>query len=167
MRIILNLSAFAFMWLSLVSGSAWDLGHDQDTFNIDIDVKLVWDGEPVNCVCNHGSASCESPYFNIGLKRLYSQHGDKSFESVVAAAMGSIIQQFQSAGILPGRNFTYTSMQLIRKDLEPDLEPDSDDECAVLWQAPMSEIVDQIDVLKPLALENRLAQTNLDERSGL
>lgn len=161
MRIILNLSAFAFMWLSLVSGSAWDLGHDQDTFNID--VKIICNGEHIKCVCNQGSASGESPYFMIHLKRLYSQHGDKSFESVVQEDINVIIQQFQSAGILPGRNFTYTSMQLIRKDLAPDY----DGECAALWQASMAKLLNELDAIKNVALEIRVDKTPPNERSGL
>lgn len=151
MRITLNLSVFAFLWLSLISASSRDLTMDQTTF--ELDVKMICKENLVECVCNHGAEPCRGPYYKIKLSLSHAAHDDKSLELIMKQAMGVIIQQFQGEALLSTRHkFRCSSMKLVKKDAA---NPD-DDEYEALLQASMLEVLGRSDTIKNLALEINL-----------
>ncbi len=145
MRIFINLSLFAFIWLSLVSGSA----------QLNMDVKIICDGRLIQCECNHGAEPCNSLFYNIGLHLSHAEYGDKSLKSIMEMFINSVIQKFQRAGILNFRSeFVCSSMRLIRKNLLRD----ENGECSTLWQASLTDVLNRLDVIENLALEINLVQ---------
>lgn len=152
MRAFFNLSGFSFMWLSLVSGSA----------QLNMDIKFICDGRPIQCVCNHGAEPCTGSYYNFGLTLDRKKYEDKSLQSIMEAHIASVIHKFQRVGVLNFRsNLQLSSMRLIRKDSPHD----EGTACRVLWQASLGNILNQIEAMKSLALELNLMDVTCRENS--
>ena len=133
------------MWLSLVSGSA----------QLNMDIKIVCDGRPIQCVCHHGPEPFTGSYYNFGLTLAREEYGNESLKSIMEVFIESVIHKFQRVGILNFRSkLICSSMRLIKKDSAPD----EGNECAALWQASLTEVLNLSDTMKRLALEINLEQ---------
>jgi hypothetical protein len=149
-KVLLKLSIFALMWVSLVSGS----------IQLNMDVKLVSNGSPVHCVCNHGNQACLSVYYSFTLALEHNRYADKSLQSIIEANVENLIHKFQRVGVLNFRsNLQCSSLRLIRKDSARD----DVNMCARLWQAPFAEVLNQLEMLKDLALEINLVEVKYRE----
>ena len=149
MRLILKLSMVAFIWISVINALFDELS---------MDIKLVCDGRPIMCVCNHGAEPYTGLYkFSLDLSMVNKE--DTSFESIKDEMVLKIISQFQSVGVLDRMTlYNVSSIQLIKKDPTNAEGWGADEECESLFSVPIARMLERLKASQDIALEINVEQ---------